>query len=84
MNIMSTIPWTAARVISAVALAIFFAPFALLCGKHSASRVMFKTVIKSFKTESKLFAYGIYGALIPSKGIDRIHDALVNRVSSVI
>ncbi len=84
MSILSNIPGSVARVISAVALAIIFAPFALLCGKHSASHIQFKAATKSIKTESKLVAYGIYGALFPSKGIDRIHGALFDRVNSVL
>lgn len=64
------IPYACARLASSVALAILFAPFALLCGRQSLSKFSFKRELIEIKYAFKEIPWIILGVLCPRRVID--------------
>ncbi len=64
------IPYACARLASSIALSILFAPFSLLCGKHSLSKIHFKMQVRELKYSVKEFPWLILGVICPRKAID--------------
>lgn len=64
------IPYSCARLASSIALSILFAPFALLCGRHSLSKISFKRELIEIKYAAKEIPWLILGVLCPRRVID--------------
>lgn len=64
------IPYACARLTSSIALSILFAPFALLCGRYSLSKIYFKKEVIEIKYAAKEIPWLFLGVICPRRVID--------------